>query len=79
MPDNLIRRQANSHFRTLPGTEERKSVISSSADVATAVATNTARLKGLRLARDATEQAAPRKAAPARKTGGKTKPLATSG
>jgi hypothetical protein len=76
MPDNW-KQQANAHFRTLPETGKRKVGISDSEAGAAAVATNTARLKGLRLARDAAEQAAPRAAVPAKKTGSKRKPLVT--
>jgi hypothetical protein len=76
MPDNW-KQQANAHFRTLPETGKRKFVISDSEAGAAAVAINTARLKGLRLARDAAEQAAPQKAILAKKTGSKKKALAT--
>jgi hypothetical protein len=75
MSDNW-KQQANAHFRT-PETGKRKIVISDLEAGAAAVAINTARLKGLRLARDAAEQAAPRKAVSAKKTDSKKKPLAT--
>jgi hypothetical protein len=76
MPDNW-KQQANAHFRTLPEIGKRKIVISDSEAGAAAVAINTARLKGLRLARDAAEQATPREAVPPKKTRSKKKPLAT--
>jgi hypothetical protein len=76
MPDNW-KQQANAHFRTLPETATRKIVISDSEAGAAAVAINTARLKGLRLARDAAEQAAPQEVVPTKKSGSKKKPLAT--
>ncbi len=66
MPDNW-KQQANTHFRTQTDTGKRKVVISDSEAGAAAVATNTARLKGLRMARDAAEQATPQKAVPAKK------------
>jgi hypothetical protein len=77
MPDNW-KQQANTHFRTLPGTEQRKTVISESEAGAAVVAANTARLKGLRLARDAAEQAGQPAAVAAKKAGGRKKPLLTS-
>jgi hypothetical protein len=52
MPDDL-KQQANNHFRT----ENRTTVCSESEVDAAAVLAKTARLKGLRLARDAAEQA----------------------
>lgn len=76
MPDNW-KQQANAYFRTRPEIGKREIVISDAEAGAAAVATNTARLKGLRLARDAAEQAAPREAVLAKKTGSKKKPLAT--
>jgi hypothetical protein len=78
MPDNW-KQQANAHFRTLPETGKRKIVISDSDSEAraAAVAINTARLKGLRLARDAAEQAVLQEAVPAKMTGSKKKPLVT--
>lgn len=77
MPDNW-KQQANAHFRTLPETGKRKVGISDSEAGAAAVATNTARLKGLRLARDAAEQAGQPAAVAAKKAGGRKKPLLTS-
>ena len=70
MPDNW-KQQANAHFRTPPETGKHKTVISDSEAGAAAVAANTVRLKGLRLARDAAEQAAPREAVPGKKPGSK--------
>jgi hypothetical protein len=70
MQDRL-KQQANAHFST----EKTRTTLSESEAHAAAVVTKTARLKGLRLARDAAEQSAPREAAPARKTGRKNKPL----
>ena len=59
MSDNLIKRRADAHFSKLPGVEIGKTIMTESEAVAAAVAAKSARLKELRLARDATEQAAP--------------------
>src|SRR5580704_799249 len=67
MMDSLIKRRADAHFSTLPGVDDRKTIMTESEAVATAVAAKSARLKELRLARDAAEQAAP--AIPAKKAG----------
>jgi hypothetical protein len=69
MQDSL-KQQANAHFNT----EKSRTILSESEANAAAVATNTARLKGLRLARDASEQSAPREAVRGKKTGPKKKP-----
>jgi hypothetical protein len=68
---NNWKQQANAHFRTLPETGKRKIGIPDSEAGPADVAINTARLKGLRLARDAAEQAAPREAVPGKKPGSK--------
>jgi hypothetical protein len=73
MQDSL-KQQANAHFST----EKSKTTLSESEARAAAVVAKIARLKDLRLARDAAEQSAPREAAPARKTGRKNKPLVPS-
>jgi len=59
MSDNLIKRRADAHFSKLPGVEVGKTIMTESEAVAAAVAAKSARLKELRLARDAAEQAAP--------------------
>ena len=59
MSENLIKRRADAHFSKLPGVEIGKTIMTESEAVAAAVAAKSARLKELRLARDATEQAAP--------------------
>ena len=59
MSDSLIKRRADAHFSKLPGVEVGKTIMSESETIAAAVAVKSARLKELRLARDAAEQAAP--------------------
>jgi hypothetical protein len=59
MLDSLIKRRADAHFSVLPGVEAGKTIMTESEAVAAAVAAKSARLKELRLARDAAEQAAP--------------------
>jgi len=59
MSDNLIKRRADAHFSKLPGVEPGKTLMSEYQAGAAAVADKTARLKGLRLARDAAAVAAP--------------------
>ena len=59
MSDSLIKRRADLHFSTLPGIDDGKTIMSESEAIAAAVAAKSARLKELRLARDAAEQAAP--------------------
>jgi hypothetical protein len=59
MLDSLIKRRADAHFSKLPGVDVGKTIMTDSEAVAAAVAAKSARLKELRLARDATEQAAP--------------------
>jgi hypothetical protein len=59
MSDNLVRHRAGAQFSTLPGVEPGKNIMSESVAGAAAVADKTARLKELRLARDAAELAAP--------------------
>jgi hypothetical protein len=70
--DNSIKLRANAQFKKLPGAEDRKTVLSEAQAGAAAVAAKTARLKELRLARDAAELAAPPKPAPAKKNNKKT-------
>jgi hypothetical protein len=70
MLDSLIKRRADAHFSTLPGVEVGKTIMTESEAVAAAVAAKSARLKELRLARDAAEQAAT--AIPVKKAGKKT-------
>jgi hypothetical protein len=69
MLDSLIKRRADAHFSTLPGVEVGKTIMTESEAVAAAVAAKSARLKELRLARDAAEQTAP--AIPVKKAGKK--------
>jgi hypothetical protein len=59
MSDSLIKRRADAHFSKLPGVDDGKTIMTESEAVAAAVAAKSARLKELRLARDAAEQAAP--------------------
>jgi hypothetical protein len=70
MSDSLIKRRADAHFSKLPGVEVGKTIMSESETIAAAVAVKSARLKELRLARDAAEQAAP--AVAVKKAGKKT-------
>jgi len=70
MLDSLIKRRADAHFSKLPGVEVGKTIVTESEAVAAAVAAKSARLKELRLARDAAEQAAP--AIPVKKAGKKS-------
>ena len=70
MPDGLTKRRADAHFSKLPGVEDGKTIMTESEAVAAAVAAKSARLKELRLARDAAEQAAP--AVAVKKAGKKT-------
>jgi hypothetical protein len=70
MSDSLIKRRADAHFSKLPGVEVSKTIMTESEAVAAAVAAKSARLKELRLARDAAEQAAP--AIAVKKVGKKT-------
>ena len=69
MLDSLIKRRADAHFSKLPGVDVGKTVMTESETVAAAVAAKSARLKKLRLARDAAEQAPP--AIPVKKAGKK--------
>jgi hypothetical protein len=71
MSDSLIKRRADLHFSPLPGIDDGKTIMSESEAIAAAVAAKSARLKELRLARDAAEQAAP--AIPVKKARGKKK------
>jgi len=83
MSDSLIKRRADAHFSKLPGIDVGKTIMTESEAVAAAVTAKSARLKELRLARDAAEQAAP--AIPMKKArkknskqNGKEKPAAVS-
>jgi hypothetical protein len=69
MLDSLIKRRADAHFSKLPGVDDGKTVMTESEAIAAAVAAKSLRLKELRLARDAAEQAAP--AIPVKKAGKK--------
>ena len=69
MLDSLIKRRADAHFSKLPGVDDGTTIMTESESIAAAVAAKSVRLKELRLARDAAEQAAP--AIPAKKSGKK--------
>jgi hypothetical protein len=69
MSDSSTKRRADAHFSTLPGVDDGKTIMTESEAIAAAVAAKSARLKELRLARDAAEQAAP--AIPVKKAGKK--------
>jgi len=69
MMDSLIKRRADAHFSKLPGVDDGKTIMTESEAIAAAVAAKSLRLKELRLARDAAEQAVP--ALPVKKTGKK--------
>jgi hypothetical protein len=69
MSDSLTKRRADAHFSTLPGVDDGKTIMTESEAIAAAVAAKSVRLKELRLARDAAEQAAP--AIPVKKAGKK--------
>ena len=70
MSDSLTKRRADAHFSKLPGVDDGKTIMTESEAIAAAVAAKSVRLKELRLARDAAEQAAP--AIPVKKAGKKT-------
>ena len=70
MSDGLTKRRADAHFSKLPGVDDGKTIMTESEAIAAAVAAKSVRLKELRLARDAAEQAAP--AIPVKKAGKKT-------
>ena len=59
MLDSSIKRRADAHFSKLPGVDDGKTIMTESEAIAAAVAAKSVRLKELRLARDAAEQAAP--------------------
>jgi hypothetical protein len=59
MSDNLIKQRADAHFSKLPGVEHGKNAASEYKAGAAALADKTARLKALRLARDAAKLAVP--------------------
>ena len=69
MLDSLIKRRADAHFSKLPGVDDGKTIMTESEAIAAAVAAKSVRLKELRLARDAAEQAVP--AIPVKKAGKK--------
>jgi hypothetical protein len=76
MSDNVLKRRANAHFRKPPGVEDGDTIMSESETIAAAVTANSARLKDLRLARDAAVHAAP--PIPVKKSRGKKKRPAQS-
>lgn len=77
MSDNLIRQRADAHFSKLPGVEDKNAMSEYEAG-APALADKIARLRQLRLARDAAAQAAPPAAVPVKKARRKKKPSAAS-
>jgi hypothetical protein len=77
MPDNSMKQRADAQFRKLPSAEDGKTVMSETEAGAAAVATNTARLKELRLARDATERTAPPSVKGKKVRGKKKRPAAS--
>jgi hypothetical protein len=74
MADNLMKQRADARFKKLPWVEDGKTVLSETEAGAAAVATNTARLKELRLARDATGRMAPPSAKGKKVRGKKKRP-----
>jgi hypothetical protein len=72
MTNNLIKQRADAQFKKLPGAEDGKSAQSEYEAAADALSTKIARLKELRLARDAAALAAP-PAVPAKKVRKKKK------
>jgi hypothetical protein len=78
MSGNLIKQRADAQFRKLPWVEGGKTAVSEHEAAAAAVTANTARLKGLRLARDAAEHAAPPAAVAVKKVVRKKKRQAVS-
>jgi hypothetical protein len=77
MPENLRERRSGAHFSALPGVEPGKNIMSEFVAGAAAVADKTARLKELRQARDAAEQAAPPTVKTKRARGKKKRPAAS--
>ncbi len=73
MSNIQIKQRADAQFRKLPGVEDGNNAQSDYEAAADALAAKIARLKELRLARDAAEQAAPPPAVPAKKAGKKKK------
>jgi hypothetical protein len=73
LSDNVIKQRANAQFRKLPGVEGGTTATSEYEAGAAAVAAKTARLKELRLARDAAVAAAPPQAVATKKAGRKKK------
>jgi hypothetical protein len=59
MPIARRRLPYRAHFSKLPGVDDGKTIMTESEAIAAAVAAKSVRLKELRLARDAAEQAAP--------------------
>jgi hypothetical protein len=59
MANNLIKQRANAQFRKLPGVEDGRNAVSEYEAAADALTAKTARLKQLRLARDAAAPAPP--------------------
>lgn len=78
MADQSKTDKANAQFRKLQRVEDGKKAMSEYEAEQERIRANTARLRALRLARDAAEQAARQAApAPAKKTAKKTKPAGT--
>ena len=73
MSDNFIKQRANAHFKTLPVFDGGQPAVSEYEAAADALETKIARLKELRLARDAAELAAPPKPVAAKKKPGRKK------
>jgi phage terminase large subunit-like protein len=67
MADNFIKQRANAQFKNPPAIDSGKPVMSESEAAADALAAKIARLKELRLARDAAELAAPPQPVPVKK------------
>jgi hypothetical protein len=78
MSNIQIKQRADAQFRKLPGVEAGNKAQSDYEAAADALAAKIARLKELRLARDAAELAAPPQAVAAKKTGTKKKRQAVS-
>jgi hypothetical protein len=72
MANNSRKDEAQSQFKKVQRAEDGKKAMSEYESERVAVLAKTARLKALRLARDAAEAAAPKVVAPAKKKAGKT-------
>jgi hypothetical protein len=71
MANNSKKDEAQSQFKKVQRAEDGKKAMSEYESERVAVLAKTARLKALRLARDAAEQAAPKVVAPVKKKAGK--------